>query len=495
MDFIVYLFKVNIAIVLFYGIFRLMFQSDTFFRWKRFALLAIIFISFLYPAINITRQIISNHQLSYVLETVSIPVYSMPEEVITGNTETAINLFPLILLAIYFVVAALLLIRVLIQFGTIIYKLRYTAKKVLFGHTVYESPGLKTPYSFFNWIVIDSSGYSEIELKEILLHEATHVEQRHSADTLLAELVCILCWFNPFAWLLRTEIRMNLEFLADRSVLSSGCGAEHYQFHLLRLSYQKTAVKITNNFNVSLLKKRIFMMNKKQTPIRSIWKYALILPVIALLLFFNSSFQTKAESENLTNIVLTDNEMNNEPQAPITNQDKRDVYVHVEQIPMFPGGDAALIKWIADHTVYPKVAQEQGIQGHVNVRFVVAPDGSVEDAVIVKGTDPSLDKEALRVVSSLPKFAPGKQNGKAVYVYYNVPVRFRLESSGNASSNTNIKATTQENLDRLGSDVVIEIDGKIVSQNEFKKFDNSKIQTLTLEKKGADNRIIITTKK
>ena len=236
-------------------------------------------------------------------------------------------------------------------------------------------------------------------------------------------------------------------------------------------------------------------MNKKQTPIRSIWKYALILPVIALLLFFNSSFQTKAESENLTNIVLTDNEMNNEPQAPITNQDKRDVYVHVEQIPMFPGGDAALIKWIADHTVYPKVAQEQGIQGHVNVRFVVAPDGSVEDAVIVKGTDPSLDKEALRVVSSLPKFAPGKQNGKAVYVYYNVPVRFRLESSGNASSNTNIKATTQENLDRLGSDVVIEIDGKIVSQNEFKKFDNSKIQTLTLEKKGADNRIIITTKK
>ena len=489
MDFIVYLFKVNMAIALFYGIFRLMFQSDTFFRWKRFALLAIIFISFSYPAIDITRQIINNHQLSYVLETVSIPAYSMSEEAITGNTDTSANLFPLILLAIYFVVAALLLIRVIIQFGTIIYKLRYTTKKVLFGHTVYESQGLKTPYSFFKWIVLDSLGYSEAELQEILLHEATHVEQRHSADTLLAELVCILCWFNPFAWLLRTEIRMNLEFLADRSVLSSGCGAEHYQFHLLRLSYHKTAVKITNNFNVSLLKKRIFMMNKKQTSIRSIWKYALILPVIAFLLFFNSSFKTKAESENLTNIVLTDNEMNNEPQTPVTNQDKRDVYVHVEQMPEFPGGPAALLKWIADNTVYPKIAQEQGIQGTVVLKFVVAPDGSVKDAVIVKGIDPSLDKEALRVVSSLPKFVPGKQNGQAVHVYHTVPVSFSLNANKQDVSNK------QAFTDRLGSDAIIEIDGKVVSKEEFLKIDPSNIQTISVEKKEGANRIIIKTKK
>ena len=269
MDFIIYLLKVNIAIVLFYGIYRLFFQKDTFFHWKRFALLSIVFISFLYPAINLTRQFISNNQLKYMLETVSIPIYNfpiyiLPEVVITGNANTsAVNYFPQVLIAIYIFVSGLLLIRALFQIVTIMYKLRNTNKQILFGQTVYNSPGLKTPFSFFRWIVLDSSAYSEMELNEIILHETTHVEQRHSADTVLAELVCIFCWFNPFAWLLKTEIRMNLEFLADRSVLSSGCGAEHYQFHLLRLSYYKAAATITNNFNVSLLKKRIFMMNKK----------------------------------------------------------------------------------------------------------------------------------------------------------------------------------------------------------------------------------------
>ena len=426
MDFIVYLFKVNIAIALFYGIFRLMFQSDTFFRWKRFALLAIIFISFLYPAIDITRQIVSNHQLKNLMETIYVPAYNLPEVTVTGNADTSVNLFPLILLAIYFVVAALLFLRVIIQFGTIIYNLRNTTKKVLFGHTVYESPGLKTPYSFFKWIVLDSSGYSEIELQEILLHESTHAEQKHSFDTLLSELLCILCWFNPFAWLLRTEIRMNLEFLADRSVLSSGCGAEHYQFHLLRLSYHKTAVKITNNFNVSLLKKRIFMMNKKQTSIRSIWKYAFILPVIALLLFFNSSFKTNAEPENLSNIGQTENAANDELQTPAANQDKQ-IFMHVEQMPEFPGGNDALMKWLMENVKYPEEAKKQGIQGAVSLRFIVTPDGSVEDVKVMKSLDPLLDQEAVRALKLLPKFTPGRQNGKAVYVYYSLPVRFRLE--------------------------------------------------------------------
>ena len=509
MEFIVYLIKVNIAIVLFYGIYRLLFQKDTFFQWKRLALLAVVFISFLYPAINLTRQMIVNHQLKTVLETVQIPANTLPELVVTGNVKAPVNFFPQAVLAIYMLVSGLLLIRMLFQLGTIAYKLHNTDKKVLFGRTVYESQGLKTPFSFFRWIVLDSSRYSEAELQEILLHETTHAKQGHSADTLLAEFLCVLCWFNPFAWLLKTEIRMNLEFLADRSVLSSGCRAEHYQFHLLHLSYHKAAAKITNNFNVSLLKKRIFMMNKKQTSYRSMWKYALMLPVVAMLLLLNSAFQTKAEQPV--------NEMNAVQQNPAPAQDNPQIFNHVEVMPQFPGGETAVLKWLAEKIQYPPDAQDKGIQGRVGTRFVITPDGSIENVEVVKSVDPSLDKEAIRVVKAMPKWIPGKQNGKPVYVYYSLPIAFRLQSSDHpfnepasqpnelivvgygtqksqSASNSSQSANTTDKLSEM-TNVIVVIDGKVVSDEELKKLDLKTIESMAINRDVKPNRILITTKK
>jgi len=103
-------------------------------------------------------------------------------------------------------------------------------------------------------------------------------------------------------------------------------------------------------------------------------------------------------------------------------------YVHAEVMPEFPGGQTALMKWLGDNIVYPTIAQEQGIQGRVTLRFVVKPDGSVDDVQVLKGLDPSCDKEALRVVKKMPKWIPGKQNGNAVSVYYTLPVVFKLNN-------------------------------------------------------------------
>ena len=108
---------------------------------------------------------------------------------------------------------------------------------------------------------------------------------------------------------------------------------------------------------------------------------------------------------------------------------KPQIYNHVEQPPEFPGGGMdALTKWLQQELIYPTIAAEQGISGRVSVRFVVTPDGSVEDVTIVKGLDPSCDREALRVVRKMPKWIPGKQNGNPVYVYFNLPVYFRLQN-------------------------------------------------------------------
>ena len=103
------------------------------------------------------------------------------------------------------------------------------------------------------------------------------------------------------------------------------------------------------------------------------------------------------------------------------------VYDIVEQMPSFPGGPAELMKWLGSHVQYPAIAQENGVQGRVIVAFVVEKDGSVTDVTVVRSVDPSLDKEAARVVRQMPKWIPGKQNGAAVRVKYNVPVTFKLQ--------------------------------------------------------------------
>jgi len=113
----------------------------------------------------------------------------------------------------------------------------------------------------------------------------------------------------------------------------------------------------------------------------------------------------------------------------VVEEQKPQIFSHVEVMPQFPGGETALIKWLSENISYPAIAAEQGIQGRVTLRFVVKPDGSVADVEVQKSLDPSCDKEAVRVVKKMPKWIPGKQNGNPVYVYYSLPVVFRLQNS------------------------------------------------------------------
>ena len=115
-----------------------------------------------------------------------------------------------------------------------------------------------------------------------------------------------------------------------------------------------------------------------------------------------------------------------EPEPP-KHEEENKVFDIVEQQPLFPGGPAALMKYLSENTKYPVVAQENGVQGRVTVQFVVEKDGSISDVHVLRGVDPSLDKEAVRVVKSMPRWTPGRQNGITVRVNYRVPVLFRLQ--------------------------------------------------------------------
>ena len=115
------------------------------------------------------------------------------------------------------------------------------------------------------------------------------------------------------------------------------------------------------------------------------------------------------------------------PEPPKHVVEETKIFTVVEQMPMYPGGDAALMGYLRDNIKYPTVAAENGVQGRVVVGFVVERDGSITDVNILRGVDPSLDREAMRVVKSMPRWNPGKQNGSAVRVKYQVPVSFRLQ--------------------------------------------------------------------
>uniref|UniRef100_A0AB33JNL4 Energy transducer TonB n=5 Tax=unclassified Prevotella TaxID=2638335 RepID=A0AB33JNL4_9BACT len=137
------------------------------------------------------------------------------------------------------------------------------------------------------------------------------------------------------------------------------------------------------------------------------------------------SFEVKG-NDDVGGEVLKAKEVIAQPEPP--KQEEEKVFEVVEQMPMFPGGPTALLQYLSSNVKYPVVAQENGVQGRVVVSFVVERDGSITDVRVVRSVDPSLDKEAQRVVRSMPRWTPGKQNGSAVRVKYNVPVSFKLQN-------------------------------------------------------------------
>ena len=135
------------------------------------------------------------------------------------------------------------------------------------------------------------------------------------------------------------------------------------------------------------------------------------------------SIEVNAEDDKAEEVVIAA-----PVEAPQEEEEEEVVFVVVESMPEFPGGQQALFKYLSENVKYPVIAQENGIQGRVICQFVVNKDGSIVDVEVVRsGGDPSLDKEAVRVIKSMPKWKPGKQRGKAVRVKYTVPVNFKLQ--------------------------------------------------------------------
>ena len=175
----------------------------------------------------------------------------------------------------------------------------------------------------------------------------------------------------------------------------------------------------------------MIMMTKKRTSALAGIKMLIVIPVLAIVFLAISASKSELmpppppppppphSTELKNNIEVVKEESVDDPgPAP---------FVVVEVMPLFPGGDAALLKHIRENTHYPQIAKENNIQGKVIIRFSVTDKGSVNRISVLKGVDPELDKEAIRVVKTLPAFIPGSQGGKPVPVWYMVPITFTLK--------------------------------------------------------------------
>ena len=407
-----YLIKANVVLVVLFGFYQLISAGDTFFKWRRLSLLTVYVLSLLLPTIDLSVLVNETAPLGNILPRMA---YNLPE-VMVQPTRDAFDWHQLAVW-LYAGVALALLLRVFWQVVVVCRLAQRSERATLHGTAVCLLTGDYSPFSFFRWIFVNPVNKTPSQVKQILTHEQTHVEQWHSVDALLSQLFVAAFWFNPVAWLMRLQVRNNLEYLADRAVISGGTDKKAYQYHLLAVAYRTNVATITNNFNVLPLKKRIKMMNKQTSNPLARFKYLLFVPLAIALLAMNSSVIRANVQKKVVKTTKTTKK------ADASNK----VYEVVEQMPTFPGGDAALMKYLAENIKYPVSAQKAKEQGRVVVQFIVEKDGTVTGVKTVRSVTPALDAEAVRVIKAMPKWTPGKQGGQPVRVNYNVPVSFRLQ--------------------------------------------------------------------
>jgi hypothetical protein len=210
------------------------------------------------------------------------------------------------LLALLVITGAVVMgVRLLVQFISLKRLTRKAELMLIEGIKFYKVNDSIIPFSFGNSIFINTTRHSEQELKEIIRHEFVHVKQKHSIDIILAEVFCLLNWYNPFAWLLKRFIRQNLEFIADNNVLQGGVNKKQYQYLLLKV-VGENQFSVGSQFNFSSLKKRIAMMNKSKSTTVNLLRFLFILPLVMVLLlaFRNTVTQTVFPTKNDHNATI-----------------------------------------------------------------------------------------------------------------------------------------------------------------------------------------------
>ena len=496
--FLTYDAKVAVLILAFYICYRLLLSKETFHRVNRLVLLGTAVLSFLLPLCVITMH-----------ETVVAP---RPEVVIGEIGATVVEeeqsaWWHYLLPTLFIIGLVATLGHTLASLVRVIRLIRQSEQHLQQdGTVVCVTDRQVSPFSWMRYIVMNREDY-EAHDAAILAHERGHIRLHHSWDLLLVDTLTALQWFNPAMWMLRQDLRAIHEYEADGAVLSQGFNARQYQYLLITKAASIGGYSIANGISHSTLKNRIHMMLHKETKRSHLVKLLALLPIVGTALALNAETVTdyqydtpqkkqiikkgkqnaKISANGANEIVVIEQEVPAQQQqiepAEMSNGMKVDKTAKpfdvVEQMPQFPGGLEELMTFLSQNVRYPETAHKAGVQGRVIANFVVEKDGSITEAKIVKSVSPELDAEALRVINSMPKWIPGRQNDEAVRVKYTIPVSFQLQGSEKPAVSHVMIGPEHKGKSKP---VEVVIDGKVVDAIVMNSLNPSDIESIDVEK-------------
>ena len=421
-----------------YVVYKLFLSKETFFKLNRTYLLSSLVFSIVIPFLSLNIGLFSDlyfaaspvSKLSEIKQGYNqlnaVIIYSYTKQLTGANLSDY-------LFYIYAIGVIISTSFFMLGFAKIIL-LIINSKKIKYGnYRIVENKNIYGPFSLFKWIIINPEKYSSEDIEQVIVHEKMHSFQLHTLDLIFVEVLVILFWFNPFIYWYRKSIREVHEYLADQAVVENGFDRLDYQKLLFNQVSGNRFVALTSNFSYSLSKKRLKMLTMMKSNKSSKIKLLLATPIILIALFLfanpvefvkaNNDFKTTTE---LIQIQDTSDVEKVETQGDVKGDGK--VYFNVDVMPKFQGKESdAFRNYIAQNLVYPSEAAKNKIQGKVYIQFDVDAEGNVKNVEVVRGADPLLDAEALRVTKSSPKWEPGIEKGKPVTVRFTFPIVFALK--------------------------------------------------------------------
>lgn len=320
-----YLLHSSILLAGFVLFYHLLLRKETFYKLNRWLFIIGIILSLCLPLVTVPAYLSFRAPESSTVSAIeSIEFPLLEAEAVSDNSEEPVEIIPaesdtettteagsffsnislLDILQYIYLGGAIIFFLVFIMQLIVLLARRYTLNCIKTGkYKIVELVKEQEPYSFLNTIFINPTSYDRETYEHIFEHEKVHVDQRHFFDKLIAELLVIIFWFNPFVWFLRSSLSKNLEFLTDYSLLKKGLPKEKYQLSLLKVSTSTQPFNLTTSYNNSFLKNRIQMMNAKRSSIASFWKYLFILPLFFIsLMGLNAVQDSTSDLTSITNV-------------------------------------------------------------------------------------------------------------------------------------------------------------------------------------------------
>ncbi len=484
---LIYLLKVAAIQIILLICYWALLRRDTFFSMARWYFIGGLILSFIIPFIHVNVGSLETANVSDALTTVIILINGndLSQEVLPSFSYTFSD-YMMLAIAIGI---AFMLVRFILQ-CVALKKLRTNHFREVNGYSVRSVEGSIKPFSFGNRIYLNPQQYNEHELEEIIEHELVHVSQQHSIDIILGLLNKCLFWWNPATWLLVGAMRNNLEYIVDKEMLKQGFDRKYYQYHLLHISRLAYSNSIANHFNLSNLKKRIKMMNKKQTHPFHKMKWLLLVPVatVVLLVFSLSSEKAIASPTAIEEVMAkVDND---------ADTTKKEVVI----ISTDGKGKSTAVVSLSDN-------QDKSKPARVLVRSVNTSDPENQPLFLIDGKEVTdselkdLDVSTIQSINVLKGEGSAKEFGEkgkngVVQIYVN-------QQDPNHKSNTSAKMIASDRVISVDSpnrihfsddtDLEVYIDGRKVKPVELNTLSTDSIRSMMVKKDsvGQKNAIYI----